>query len=192
MLNVPLTLSSFSGPVESRSEKEKDCPNHPVIPSHENQGNINIISHKAPTNNFTNDIINNNLINNENHNIMEDIDNLLRQERNKFEHTNSINNHNNIIIDPQTTHTHNSLTSTFPLLSFATHNINGIKSNIYKLHLLIHALPNVDIIGLNETNIKYTQGIFINQELKDSTIFWSKHNKNKLKGKGVAVYVKNK
>jgi hypothetical protein len=154
MLNASLTSVSFSGPVESRLEKEKDHSNYPVVPSHENLRDTNNLSHRTFINKLTNDTINHNTINNINHNIMEDINNLLRQERNKFENANPIDNYNNIMIDPQTTHTHNS--STFPTLAFATHNINGIKSNIYKLHSLIYALPNIDIIGLNEMNITNT------------------------------------
>jgi exonuclease III/ribonuclease HI len=99
---------------------------------------------------------------------------------------NFVNNEKQTFLANKSTHT------TFPTLTFATHNINGMKSNSPKLISLLDALSDHDIIGLNETNISKREGLFINKSLTEGTIIWSKTNNNKHKGKGTAIYFKNK
>ncbi|CAB5391251.1 unnamed protein product [Rhizophagus irregularis] len=84
--------------------------------------------------------------------VMQDINDLLNMERNRF-----INKQQN---QPQK--------AKFPTLSFATHNINGLKSNPDKLYSLIDDLKDFDIIGLNETNISPKDGKYINNELNEA------------------------
>ncbi|CAG8711128.1 666_t:CDS:1 [Rhizophagus irregularis] len=80
----------------------------------------------------------------------------------------------------------------FPSLSFATHNINGIKTNVDKFHLLLQDLPDYDIIGINETNLDKSDAISLNNKLPDGRLIYSKGNSNKISGKGVAIYMKHK
>ncbi|EXX64728.1 hypothetical protein RirG_140060 [Rhizophagus irregularis DAOM 197198w] len=80
----------------------------------------------------------------------------------------------------------------FPTLSFATHNINGLKSNPDKLYSLIDDLKDFNIIGLNETNISPKDGKYINNELNEGHIIWSKCDPIKKKGKDMALYMKDK
>lgn len=79
---------------------------------------------------------------------------------------------------------------TFLMLSFATYNINRIKSNRDKLFLLIDSLNDIDIISFNETNILKKE--HINKKLKDGIIYYSKKTNNKYKDSGVVVYMKYK
>ncbi|RGB25913.1 hypothetical protein C1646_771103, partial [Rhizophagus diaphanus] len=60
----------------------------------------------------------------------------------------------------------------FPTLSFATHNINGLKSNPDKLYSLIDDLKDFDIIGLNETNLSPKDGKYINNALNEDNILY--------------------
>ncbi|CAB4417575.1 unnamed protein product [Rhizophagus irregularis] len=76
----------------------------------------------------------------------------------------------------------------FPTLSFATHNINGLKSNPDKLYSLIDDLKDFDIIGLNETNLSPKDGKYIN----NASFNMSKCDLIKKKGKGMALYMKDK
>ncbi|CAB4480688.1 unnamed protein product [Rhizophagus irregularis] len=108
--------------------------------------------------------------------VMQDINDLLNMERNRF-----INKQQN---QPQK--------AKFPTLSFATHNINGLKSNPDKLYSLIDDLKDFDIIGLNETNISPKDGKYINNELNEGHIIWSKCDPIKKKGKDMALYMKDK
>ncbi|CAG8623627.1 1811_t:CDS:2 [Rhizophagus irregularis] len=108
--------------------------------------------------------------------VMQDINDLLNMERNRF-----INKQQN---QPQK--------AKFPTLSFATHNINGLKSNPDKLYSLIDDLKDFNIIGLNETNISPKDGKYINNELNEGHIIWSKCDPIKKKGKDMALYMKDK
>src|SRR5436853_556671 len=97
---------TFSGPVATSVEKEEDRPSLPSNSSHDVQEGNNNTNINHVKNNNNNDYSNNN-----NDNLMNEIDNLLRSERNKFEEGIS-----NTKQDHQ---------STFPILTMATHNING-------------------------------------------------------------------
>ena len=96
---------------------------------------------------------------------MQDINDLLNMERNRF-----INEQQNQLQKAK-----------FPTISFATHNINGLKSNPDKLYSLVDDLKDFDIIGLNETNISPKDGKYINNELNKGHIIWSKCDPNKKK-----------
>lgn len=80
----------------------------------------------------------------------------------------------------------------FPTLSFATHNINGLKSNPDKLYSLIDDPKDFDIIGLNETNLSPKDGKYINNALNEGHLIWSKCDPIKKKGKGMVLYMKDK
>ncbi|CAB5196260.1 unnamed protein product [Rhizophagus irregularis] len=86
--------------------------------------------------------------------VMQDINDLLNMERNRF-----INEQQNQLQKAK-----------FPTISFATYNINGLKSNPDKLYSLIDDLKDFDIIGLNETNISPKDGKYINNELNEGHI----------------------
>jgi hypothetical protein len=81
---------------------------------------------------------------------------------------------------------------TFPTLTIATHNINGIKTNINKLHNLINTLEKHDIIGLNEMNLTKKEGSYINKQITTGSIIWSTKTSNKYKGAGAAIYFNEK
>lgn len=49
-----------------------------------------------------------------------------------------------------------------------------------------------DIIELNETNITLYEGYHINKQITSGRIIWSKGNPQKLKEKGVVIYMSNK
>ena len=51
----------------------------------------------------------------------------------------------------------------FRILKIAIHNINRLKANSYKLDILIDYIieKNIDIIGINKTNILEQQGKFL-------------------------------
>lgn len=49
-----------------------------------------------------------------------------------------------------------------------------------------------DIIGLAETNITKTEGLFINKQIKDhGVIYWNNNSQHKIKGSGTAIFVRN-
>ncbi|GET65916.1 hypothetical protein GLOIN_2v1820860 [Rhizophagus irregularis DAOM 181602=DAOM 197198] len=114
---------------------------------------------------FTNN--NNNLNYNANENLMRDINDFLTKERCRFQEN-----------DRQQSQL------IFPSLSFATHNINGIKTNVDKFHLLLQDLPDYDIIGINETNLDKRDAIFLNNKLPNGRLIHSKGNSDKISGKG--------
>ena len=76
-------------------------------------------------------------------------------------------------------------------IKVATHNINGIKSNTHKVEFLLEwASDNaIDILGVAETNITHTEGIWINKEQSKYRSFWSSSNKDKKKGSGVGLLI---
>ena len=82
-------------------------------------------------------------------------------------------------------------TTDFSLLNLVTHNINGLKVNSYKLDLLVEwALENnIDILGINETNISEQQGKFLCNKRNNYVGFWTGACENKLKGSGVGLLV---
>ena len=55
------------------------------------------------------------------------------------------------------------LTNDFRILNIATHNINSLKASSYKLEELLEwtSLKDLDIIGINETNILEQQRKFL-------------------------------
>ncbi|PKB95764.1 DNase I-like protein [Rhizophagus irregularis] len=108
--------------------------------------------------------------------VMQDINDLLNMKRNRF-----INEQQN-----------QSQKAKFPTISFATHNINGLKSNPDKLYSLIDNLKDFDIIGLNETNLSPKDGKYINNILNEGHIIWSKCDSIKKKGKSMALFMKVK
>ncbi|POG61924.1 hypothetical protein GLOIN_2v1785965 [Rhizophagus irregularis DAOM 181602=DAOM 197198] len=87
--------------------------------------------------------------------VMQDINELLNMKRNRF-----INEQQNQLQKAK-----------FPTISFATYNINGLKSNPDKLYSLIDDLKDFDIIGLNETNISPKDGKYINNELNEVQVY---------------------
>ena len=76
-------------------------------------------------------------------------------------------------------------------LNIATHNINGIKSNIQKIDSLYEwAIDNsIDILGVAETNISSKEGMWITREHTKFRSFWSSSNKDKKKGSGVGLLI---
>ena len=79
----------------------------------------------------------------------------------------------------------------FESINIATHNINGIKGNTTKLNLLEEWISRekVDIIGINETNIKEQQGKFILPKDSKFVSFWTSAEEGKLKGSGVGLII---
>ena len=79
-------------------------------------------------------------------------------------------------------------------LRIGTHNINGIRVNPGKIELLIDWMNemNIDIMGLNETNINKKEGSFIIDKGSGYKGIWSCCDKDKIKGSGVGILIKNK
>ena len=79
----------------------------------------------------------------------------------------------------------------FRILKIATHNINRLKANSYKLDILIdYAIEkNIDIIGINETNILEQQGKFLVNKESRYIGFWTEADRNKIKGSGVGLLI---
>ena len=79
----------------------------------------------------------------------------------------------------------------FRTLKIATHNINRLKANSYKLDILIdYAIEkNIDIIGINETNILEQQGKFLVNKESRYIGFWTGADRNKIKGSGVGLLI---
>ena len=79
-------------------------------------------------------------------------------------------------------------------LRIGTHNINGIRVNPGKIELLIDWMNemNIDIMGLNETNINKKEESFIVDKRSEYKGIWSCCNKDKVKGSGVESLIKEK
>ena len=79
----------------------------------------------------------------------------------------------------------------FRILKIATHNINRLKANSYKLDILIdYAIEkNIDIIGINETNILEQQSKFLVNKESRYIGFWTGADRNKIKGSGVGFLI---
>ena len=78
------------------------------------------------------------------------------------------------------------LTEDYRTLKIATHNINGIKGSFTKLELLLEwaICKNLDIIGINETNIMERQNKFNMKKQKDFFGVWTDSEEKKKKGSG--------
>ena len=79
----------------------------------------------------------------------------------------------------------------FRTLKIATHNINSLKTNKFKLDSLISfaAEEKIDIIGINETNIIEQQGKFLVKKESNYIGLWTGANENKIKGSGVGLLI---
>ena len=79
----------------------------------------------------------------------------------------------------------------FRTLKIATHNINGLKANSYKLDILIdYAIEkNIDILEINETNILEQQGKFLVNKESRYIEFWIGANRNKIKESKVSLLI---
>ena len=79
-------------------------------------------------------------------------------------------------------------------LRIGTHNINGIRVNPGKIELLIDWMNemNIDIMGLNETNINKKEGSFIVDKRLEYKGIWSCCDKDKIKGSGIGILIKDK
>src|SRR5439155_20805154 len=79
----------------------------------------------------------------------------------------------------------------FRILKIATHNINRLKANSYKLDILIdyRIEKNIDIIGINETNILEQQSKFLVNKEYRYIGFWTGADRNKIKGLGVSLLI---
>ena len=82
-------------------------------------------------------------------------------------------------------------TYNFRTLKIATHNINSLKINKFKLDSLIGfaAEEKIDIIGINKTNIIEQQSKFLVKKESNYVEFWIGANENKVKGSGVGLLI---
>ncbi|CAB4402518.1 unnamed protein product [Rhizophagus irregularis] len=181
--NTPININHQGDWDENNCRKERGGDNSrvPFIPSLTKHG----LTHDNTTDSTQNQNAqnyngaigsdNNNLNYNANEDLMRDINDFLTNERCRFQEN-----------DRQQSQL------IFPSLSFATHNINGIKTNVDKFHLLLQDLPDYDIIGINETNLDKSDAIFLNNKPLNGRLVYSKGNSNKISEKGVAIYMKHK
>src|SRR5438128_165555 len=79
-------------------------------------------------------------------------------------------------------------------IKIATHNINSLKDNRYKLEILIDKLreEDYDMIEVIETNITEKEGQYITRYQESINSFWTNAEKGKSKGSGVGIIVSKK
>ena len=85
----------------------------------------------------------------------------------------------------------NYIAKDFKTIKLDTYNINRLKVNSYKLDVILDwvLVNDIDILGINKTNIAEQQGKFMIKKDSNYVGFWTEASESKIKGSGVEVVI---